>query len=397
MLKTLLAGTALTALLTFAAQAQETPEAQATPDALPHSETMPPREVGNQQMPSTTSDAPATPSRRARPRTPTVPQSEEPPIAADGRGNLAARHHDARRRSPRDGHRGAGGAGGPLPEGWTPVDLATVSPDTLIGADIRTYDQDTVAAVEDVLMSPDGKVESVVARFGGFLGFGETTVLLTPRRDRRGRRTRTRTSSVLTSLTAGRAEGAAGVHGPRGRRRRGLTAPACAHGRRLARRPFSCARRGRKPLAERRKASPKPVGRQRKDWLQGGDAAMPDFIDIRDARFAKLIHGSARIDKLWTGGRWAEGPAYLPAGTLPDLVRHPQRPADALGRDRAARLGLRAALPQPERPYRRPRGAAPRLRAPRPLRQPHRAGRQPHRSSPTPSTASGSTRPTTWW
>jgi gluconolactonase len=41
---------------------------------------------------------------------------------------------------------------------------------------------------------------------------------------------------------------------------------------------------------------------------------MPDFIDIRDARFAKLIHGSARIDKLWTGGRWAEGPAYLPAG-----------------------------------------------------------------------------------
>lgn len=41
---------------------------------------------------------------------------------------------------------------------------------------------------------------------------------------------------------------------------------------------------------------------------------MPDFIDVRDPRFAKLIHGNARIDKLWTGGRWAEGPAYLPAG-----------------------------------------------------------------------------------
>jgi gluconolactonase len=41
---------------------------------------------------------------------------------------------------------------------------------------------------------------------------------------------------------------------------------------------------------------------------------MPDFIDIRDPRFARLIHGNARIDKLWTGGRWAEGPAYLPAG-----------------------------------------------------------------------------------
>jgi len=41
---------------------------------------------------------------------------------------------------------------------------------------------------------------------------------------------------------------------------------------------------------------------------------MPDFIDIRDARFARLIHGNAGLDKLWTGGRWAEGPAYFPAG-----------------------------------------------------------------------------------
>ncbi len=41
---------------------------------------------------------------------------------------------------------------------------------------------------------------------------------------------------------------------------------------------------------------------------------MSDFIDIRDARFAKLIHGNARMERLWTGGRWAEGPAYLPAG-----------------------------------------------------------------------------------
>ena len=41
---------------------------------------------------------------------------------------------------------------------------------------------------------------------------------------------------------------------------------------------------------------------------------MPDFIDIRDERFARLVHGNARIDKLWTGGRWAEGPAYFPAG-----------------------------------------------------------------------------------
>jgi gluconolactonase len=41
---------------------------------------------------------------------------------------------------------------------------------------------------------------------------------------------------------------------------------------------------------------------------------MPDFIETRDARFGKLIHGNAGLDKLWTGGRWCEGPAYLPAG-----------------------------------------------------------------------------------
>jgi gluconolactonase len=38
------------------------------------------------------------------------------------------------------------------------------------------------------------------------------------------------------------------------------------------------------------------------------------FVEMRDPRFAKLIHGSAGIDQLWTGGRWCEGPAYIPAG-----------------------------------------------------------------------------------
>lgn len=40
---------------------------------------------------------------------------------------------------------------------------------------------------------------------------------------------------------------------------------------------------------------------------------MSEFIDIHDERFRGLIHGEARIDTLWTGGRWCEGPAYLPA------------------------------------------------------------------------------------
>jgi gluconolactonase len=38
-----------------------------------------------------------------------------------------------------------------------------------------------------------------------------------------------------------------------------------------------------------------------------------DYI-VRDARFEKLIVGHAKLEKLWTGGRWLEGPAYFPAG-----------------------------------------------------------------------------------
>ncbi len=34
---------------------------------------------------------------------------------------------------------------------------------------------------------------------------------------------------------------------------------------------------------------------------------------ILDPRFGPLINPTANLDKLWTGSRWAEGPAYLPA------------------------------------------------------------------------------------
>ena len=35
---------------------------------------------------------------------------------------------------------------------------------------------------------------------------------------------------------------------------------------------------------------------------------------IHDPRFRALIIGHAKLEHLWTGGRWAEGPAYFPAG-----------------------------------------------------------------------------------
>ncbi len=33
-----------------------------------------------------------------------------------------------------------------------------------------------------------------------------------------------------------------------------------------------------------------------------------------DPRFAKLVIGHAKLERLWTGGRWLEGPAYFAAG-----------------------------------------------------------------------------------
>lgn len=38
------------------------------------------------------------------------------------------------------------------------------------------------------------------------------------------------------------------------------------------------------------------------------------LYDIHDRRFAALTIGHARLEQLWTGSRWAEGPVYVPAG-----------------------------------------------------------------------------------
>ncbi len=37
-------------------------------------------------------------------------------------------------------------------------------------------------------------------------------------------------------------------------------------------------------------------------------------ITILDPRFRRVIIGHAKLEKLWTGARWCEGPAYFPAG-----------------------------------------------------------------------------------
>ena len=42
--------------------------------------------------------------------------------------------------------------------------------------------------------------------------------------------------------------------------------------------------------------------------------AAADFYEVLDPRFARLFNGNALVDKLFTGCRWAEGPAYFAAG-----------------------------------------------------------------------------------
>ncbi|MEM9652224.1 MAG: SMP-30/gluconolactonase/LRE family protein [Actinomycetota bacterium] len=41
--------------------------------------------------------------------------------------------------------------------------------------------------------------------------------------------------------------------------------------------------------------------------------ALDPAIEVLDKRFYKLVIHNAHIDHLWTGGRWTEGPVYVPA------------------------------------------------------------------------------------
>ena len=43
--------------------------------------------------------------------------------------------------------------------------------------------------------------------------------------------------------------------------------------------------------------------------------------EILDPVFEDCIIGHAKIERLWSGGRWVEGPAYS-RGAISDLVGH---------------------------------------------------------------------------
>jgi glucose/arabinose dehydrogenase len=68
-----------------------------------------------------------------------------------------------------------------MPDGeWTATDLATISTDRMVGADIVNHQNETIATIDDVLISDANTVEGIVATFGGVLGFGATKVLIQP-------------------------------------------------------------------------------------------------------------------------------------------------------------------------------------------------------------------------
>jgi len=41
---------------------------------------------------------------------------------------------------------------------------------------------------------------------------------------------------------------------------------------------------------------------------------LTEAFEVHDERFSSLVLGNVHLEKLWTGCRWAEGPAYFPAG-----------------------------------------------------------------------------------
>ena len=103
-------------------------------------------------------------------------------------------------------------------------------------------------------------------------------------------------------------------------------------------------------------------------------------FEVIDPRFRKLALPYIHVEKLYTGCRWAEGPAWFAAGRYLVWSDIPERPHAALGRDRWLGLGVPPAVDEQQRPHRRPAGPPGLVRAPQPLRVAHRVRRHAHRA-----------------
>lgn len=65
-----------------------------------------------------------------------------------------------------------------LPEGYSEVDRATLTAETLTGADVRGPNDASIAEVSDLVLTAEGQVTNVVLDVGGFLGIGARSVAI---------------------------------------------------------------------------------------------------------------------------------------------------------------------------------------------------------------------------
>ena len=74
-----------------------------------------------------------------------------------------------------------------------------------------------------------------------------------------------------------------------------------------------------------------------RNW-NGGVIGYPDpAIEIFDPKYARFFIGAAAIERLWTGGRWAEGPVWFGDSRALVVQRYPERPHPMLVRGNSGR------------------------------------------------------------
>ena len=65
-----------------------------------------------------------------------------------------------------------------LPEGYAEIDRATLTSETLTGADVRDPNDASIAEVSDLVLTAEGQVTDVILDVGGFLGIGARSVAI---------------------------------------------------------------------------------------------------------------------------------------------------------------------------------------------------------------------------
>ena len=87
-------------------------------------------------------------------------------------------------------------------------------------------------------------------------------------------------------------------------------------------------------------------------------------FEMLDPRFGSCFVGHARVERLWTGGRWREGPAWLPPGRYLVWSDIPNNRMMRFDETAGVGLGVPPAFEQFQRQYGRRPGPARHLRAP---------------------------------